>query len=164
MTLKSIMACMKKTLFGMCLMFTSSILMANTPNQAQATALLNQNNIRIMTRPEIVGLWGMRLPNNKQCIEYYNFKSDSEVVIKSGEEWSTGIYDYQPSKDPKNQLSALIIQVKFDNNEEDCSGLKQDQTGEMSQYFLQWKNASTINFCTTEQGQQCFATLRRVLP
>ena len=60
-------------------------------------------------------------------------------MIKSGEEWSYGIYEYQPSDDPKEQLSALVMQIKFDNNKVDCSGQKQDQTGDISQYFVQWK-------------------------
>ncbi|OTG57614.1 hypothetical protein B9T36_13710 [Acinetobacter sp. ANC 4204] len=155
---------MKKTLLGMLFMLTTSVVMANTPNQTEVTQASNQNNIRVMTRPEIVGLWGMELPNNRKCVEYYNFKSNSDVVIKSGEEWSTGIYDYQPSNDQNVQLPALILQVKYDNNEVDCSGLKEDQSGEMSQYFVKWKSPSTINFCANDKGQQCFATLRRVLP
>lgn len=158
------MACMKKTLLGMFFMLTSSVLMANTPNQAEDTQASNQNNIRVTTRPEIVGLWGMEIPNNRKCVEYYNFKSNSDVVIKSGEEWSTGIYDYQPSTDKNVQLPALILQVKFDNNQVDCSGSQEDQTGEMSQYFVKWQSPSTINFCANDKAQQCFATLRRVLP
>ncbi len=85
----------------MLFMLTSSVLMANTPSQAEDTQASNQNNIRVTTRPEIVGLWGMEIPNNRKCVEYYNFKSNSDVVIKSGEEWSMGIYDYQPSTDKK---------------------------------------------------------------
>ena len=100
---------MKKTLLGMLFMLTSSVLMANTPSQAEDTQASNQNNIRVTTRPEIVGLWGMEIPNNRKCVEYYNFKSNSDVVIKSGEEWSTGIYDYQPSTDKNVQLPALIL-------------------------------------------------------
>ena len=62
------------------------------------------------------------------------------------------------------QLPALILQVKFDNNQVDCSGSQEDQTGEMSQYFVKWQGPSTINFCANDKAQQCFATLRRVLP
>ena len=72
-------------------------------------------------------------------MEYYNFRSSNDVVIKSGQEWSYGIYEYQPSDDPKEQLAALVMQIKFDNNKVDCSGQKQDQTGDVSQYFVQWK-------------------------
>jgi hypothetical protein len=133
----------------------------NADTQAQESPV---NSFRVMTRPEIVGLWGMEIPSKRKCIEYYNFKSNNNVIIKSGQEWSSGIYDYQPSQEERSLLSALILQVKYDNNERDCSGLQEDQTGEISQYFVQWKNASTINFCSNEKAEQCFATLHRVLP
>ncbi|KIE85743.1 hypothetical protein [Acinetobacter pittii] len=146
----------------------SSLAVAETATQQTAEQPVrtasNPNAIRIVTRPEIMGLWGMEIPNNKKCVEYYNFRSSNDVVIKSGQEWSYGIYEYQPSDDPKEQLAALVMQIKFDNNKVDCSGQKQDQTGDVSQYFVQWKNDHTINFCSTAKGEQCFATLRRVLP
>ena len=132
-------------------------------NDAQS-AKLSANTIRIFTRPEIMGLWGMEIPNNKQCVEYYNFKNNNEVIIKSNQEWSYALYDYQPSEDIKEKLPALILQVRYDNNQTDCSGRKEDQSGEISQYFVQWKNNHTINFCATEKGEECFATLKRVLP
>lgn len=158
---------MKKTSLSIFLVLCSSLAIANDvqPVVAKQTVQAeNANNIRITTRPEIVGLWGMQLSKNNKCIEYYNFKSDNNVVIKSGQEWSTGIYDYQPPQEERGLLPALVLQVKYDNNEVDCSNYKEDQTGEISQYFVQWKNASTINFCTNEKAEQCFATLRRVLP
>jgi hypothetical protein len=142
--------------------------MANEKKAVVATEEMDRvedsNPIRIVTRPEIVGLWGMQIANNKKCIEYYNFKSNNNVVIKSGQEWSSGIYDYQSSQEERSALPALILQVKYDNNEVDCSGYSEDQTGEISQYFVQWKNSSTINFGSNEIAEQCFATLRRILP
>lgn len=163
---------MKKTYLTIFLIFCSSVVMANENKAVVATEQETDeiadsamsNTIRIQTRPEIVGLWGMQIANNKKCVEYYNFKSNNDVIIKSGQEWSSGIYDYQPSQEERSLLSALILQVKYDNNERDCSGLQEDQTGEISQYFVQWKNASTINFCSNDKAEQCFATLRRVLP
>lgn len=125
----------------------------------------DQTTIRISTRPEILGLWGMEMPNNKKCVEYYNFRGGNQVVVNSAKEWSTGIFEYQPS--PDNTLSTLpilIMQVNYENNEVDCSGNKIDQAGEVSQYFVQWKTANQINFCANELGKDCFATLRRVLP
>ena len=163
---------MKKTYLTIILILCSSVVMANENKAVVATEQETDeiadsamsNTIRIQTRPEIVGLWGMQIANNKKCVEYYNFKSNNDVIIKSGQEWSSGIYDYQPSQEERSLLSALILQVKYDNNERDCSGLQEDQTGEISQYFVQWKNASTINFCSNDKAEQCFATLRRVLP
>ena len=159
---------MKKAYLTIFLILCSSVVMANENKAVVATEEIGQaedsNPIRIVTRPEIVGLWGMQIPNNKKCIEYYNFKSNNNVVIKSGQEWSSGIYDYQSSQEERSALPALILQVKYDNNEVDCSGYNEDQTGEISQYFVQWKNPSTINFCSSEKAEQCFATLRRILP
>lgn len=159
---------MKKTYLTIFLILCSSVAMANENKAVVATEEMDRvedsNPIRIVTRPEIVGLWGMQIANNKKCIEYYNFKSNNNVVIKSGQEWSSGIYDYQSSQEERSALPALILQVKYDNNEVDCSGYNEDQTGEISQYFVQWKNSSTINFCSSEKAEQCFATLRRILP
>lgn len=159
---------MKKKYLTIFLVLCSSIAMANESKSVVSNEKVkpteNSNSIRIVTRPEIVGLWGMQIPNNKKCIEYYNFKSNNDVMIKSGQEWSSGIYDYQPPQEERTLLPALILQVKYDNNEKDCSGLQQDQSGEISQYFVQWKNPSTIHFCTNEKAEQCFATLNRVLP
>ncbi len=129
-----------------------------------AQAMTSVNNIRVTNRPEIMGLWGMEIPNNKKCVEYYNFRGMNEVVVKSGKEWSYGMYDYQPSEDHNERLPALILQIKYDNNEIDCSGQQVDQTGEVSQYFVKWSNPHTIDFCANEKGEKCFATLRRVLP
>ena len=134
----------------------------NTQTAAQTSEVAN--TFRIVTRSEIMGLWGMEIPNNRQCIEYYNFKSDNNVIIKSGDEWSSGIYDYQLPQDTPAQVPALILQVKYDNNQKDCSGNQADQSGEVSQYFVKWQNPHTINFCATEKAEQCFATLRRILP
>ena len=159
---------MKKTYLTIFLILCSSVVMANENKAVVATEEMDRvadsNPIRIVMRPEIVGLWGMQIANNKKCIEYYNFKSNNNVVIKSGQEWSSGIYDYQSSQEERSALPALILQVKYDNNEVDCSGYSEDQTGEISQYFVQWKNSSTINFCSNEKAEQCFATLRRILP
>ena len=134
----------------------------NTQTAAQASAVAN--TFRIVTRPEIMDLWGMEIPTNRKCVEYYNFKSDNNVIIKSGDEWSSGIYDYQLPQDTTVQVPALILQVKYDNNQKDCSGNQEDQSGEVSQYFVKWQNPHTINFCATEKAEQCFATLRRILP
>lgn len=123
-----------------------------------------ENTIRIQTRPEIVGLWGMQIEKKNQCIEYYNFQSNSNVLIKSGNEWSTGVYDYEPRPDPNSVLSALTLQIQFDNNEVDCSGIQEDQTGEITQYYVKWQNPSTLSLCNSENSEQCFATLQRVLP
>ena len=123
------------------------------------------NTIKITTRPEILGLWGMDIPGNKKCVEYYNFRGSNEVVVNSGKEWSAGLYDYQPS--PDNTLEkwpALVMQIKYENNEKDCSGFKEDQTGEMSNVFVRWENSNSIDFCADEKGDKCFVSLHRIRP
>ncbi len=159
---------MKKTCLSLVLLMSSSWLMAAENNNQAASSITKPievpNTFTINTRPEIVGLWGMEIPDNKKCVEYYNFKGNNNVVIKSGSEWTTGLYDYQPSQDPAVQIPALIMQVKYDNNEKDCSGNRVDQSGEISQYFVKWQNSNTINFCANEKAEQCFAVLRRILP
>ena len=140
---------------------------AVNPNQSLIANASPQtaNTIRIDTRPEILGLWGMEIPNNKKCVEYYNFRGGNEVVVNSGKEWSVGLFDYQPSPDnTMEKLPALIMQIKYENNQVDCSGNQEDQSGEVSQYFVRWKNNNTINFCASEKQDKCFATLHRVLP
>ena len=158
---------MKKTCLSLMLLTLTNWAMAadiNNNTQTAAQAMAVANTYRVVTRPEIMGLWGMEIPNNRKCIEYYNFKSDNNVIIKSGDEWSSGIYDYQLPQDTTAQVPALILQVKYDNNQKDCSGNQEDQSGEVSQYFVNWQNPHTINFCATEKAEQCFATLKRILP
>lgn len=124
-----------------------------------------ENLIGVYTRPEILGLWGMNIPQNKKCVEYYNFRKGNEVVVNSAQEWSIGQFDYQPSPDNTlTKLPTLLIQVNYENNAIDCSGNRVDQAGELSQYFVKWNTPNQIDFCATEQGKDCFATLKRVLP
>lgn len=124
-----------------------------------------ENTIQIKTRPEILGLWGMSIPNTKSCTEYYNFRGSNEVIVNSAQEWSAGLFEYQPSPDnTKEVLPTVVMQIRYENNEKDCSGNQVDQTGDLSQYFVKWQNPNQIQFCANEKGQECFATLRRVLP
>lgn len=136
----------------------------STKISPNTVASVSKNTISIQTRPEIFGLWGMQIDKKNKCVEYYNFKSNSEVVIKSGNEWSTGIYDYQQKLDTNSVLSALTLQVQYDNNQVDCSGVQHDQTGEITQYYVKWKDPRTLSLCNSENSEQCFATLNRILP
>lgn len=155
---------MNKIYLSLMILLSSSCVLATENNKSNSSAVDAPNTFKVVTRPEIAGLWGMQIKPNNQCVEYYNFKGNNSVIIKSAEEWSSGIYEYQPVDDSIKQMPALVLQVKYDNNEKDCSGNKEDQTGELTQYFVQWKNANTINFCANEKGEQCFATLNRILP
>ena len=148
----------------LCAQFTHA---EKTPAQDHQQAALAQNQtttIRIDNRPAIMGLWGMEIPTNKKCTEYYNFRGNNEVIVNSAKEWSTGLYDYQPSTETKEKSPALLMQIKYENNEMDCSGRQEDQSGEVSQYFVRWKDQNTINFCATDGVDKCFAVLHRVQP
>ncbi|MFC3902349.1 hypothetical protein SAMN05421749_10394 [Acinetobacter marinus] len=136
-----------------------------TNEEAQElVAAANSSKINIQTRPEIMGLWGMEIPDNKRCVEYYNFSGENNMVIKSDQEWSIGQYQYQAPSNRSEYLPTLIFQIKYDNNQTDCSGVKQDQTGEIQQFFVKWVNPTQIQFCGNQRGEQCFATLNKQLP
>lgn len=136
----------------------------NLDESVVSGASLRENTIQVTTRPEILGQWGMKIPNNRQCTEYYNFRGNNEVVIKSDKEWSVGQYQYQVPNNRSEQLPALIMQIQYDNNEKDCSGYQEDQTGEIQQFFVKWVNPQQIEFCGTDKGEKCFATLNKQLP
>ena len=142
----------------------SSTTMADAASTDSKKALTPSGLINIVTRPEIMGLWGMEIPANQQCIEYYNFRQNNHLVIKSDEEWSIGQYQYQAPNNRSEQLPALVMQIKYDNNQKDCSGVVIDQTGEVQQFFVKWVNNQQIQFCANNNGENCFATLNRFLP
>ena len=158
-----------KKIFIMPLVLCLSMSVSATDKQESKASQENQfrssvNTVKISLKPELVGLWGMEMDKKNQCVEYYNFKSNNELVVKSGKEWTTSFYEYEPMVDMDDQINILTIQVNYDNNEIDCSGDQVNQTGELSQYNVKWKTPKTIEFCSTEQKDQCFATLNRVLP
>lgn len=153
---------MKKILLVISLGFYIPFAMAEETKEIQPQITSKSDDLKIIVRPAIYGLWGMKLPDT-QCVEYYNFKNNGQVVIHSAEERSTGIYEYQPSETNKS-LGALALQVKYDNNKKDCSGQVINQTGEVSQYFIHWKNLNTIEFCDSAKLNHCFVSLNRILP
>lgn len=158
---------MKKTFLLTPILFIASFSFAdqNIPAQAKVADLQQpESNILVSVRPEILGLWGMKIPKNK-CTEYYNFRSNNELVVKSGDEWSVGLFEYQPSIPSSSEQSpGLILQIVYDNNEKDCSGNQIDQSGELSQFYVKWDNPNQINFCSIENGGECIAKLNRILP
>lgn len=123
-----------------------------------------ESSIQAVSRPEILGLWGMEVPKNPQCVEYYNFRNDDEVIINSAKEWTIGQYSYQLPEQRDGTLPAMLLKIKYDNNEADCWQQRVDQTGEISQFFVKWDNPNRIEFCAEENGEQCYATLHRQLP
>ncbi|RYY79570.1 MAG: hypothetical protein EOO69_06060 [Moraxellaceae bacterium] len=121
------------------------------------------NKIVIVSRPQVTGLWAMTIPG-AQCIEYYNFMEKGDVVIKSGAEWTYGKYVYQVPAVAEPGSPVLAMRIQYDNLQTDCSGNAIDQRGEDQQQYVKWTGSSSMDFCTTPDGSQCFASLRRVLP
>lgn len=123
------------------------------------------NDIEVVNRPLIAGLWGMTIPN-ASCIEYYNFKENGEFIVKSAGEWSMGKYVYQlPEMEAMaTTVPQLTLGILYDSNDTDCSGNKIDQTGEVQQEYVKWISPSHIKFCATAEGQQCPLELHKVLP
>lgn len=160
---------MKKLILAMPYLLCSTIIWAqqNPPQQHTAEQQKSQeieSSIQVVNRPELLGQWGMEIPKNPQCIEYYNFRDNSEVVIKSDKEWSMGQYQYQIPNNRSEQTPALIMHIQYDNNQKDCSGVQEDQTGEIQQFFVKWVNPARIEFCGTDKGEKCFAVLNKQLP
>jgi hypothetical protein len=148
---------------------TSATPNTNPVKPAASTTLPDQppvaddNKIAIVNRPLIAGLWEMNIPNAR-CKEYYNFMENGEVVVKSGAEWTYGNYVYQLPALAGTGTPILAMKIKYDNLETDCSGNAIDQRGEEQQQFVKWLSQSSIEFCATEDGKQCFADLRRISP
>jgi hypothetical protein len=124
-----------------------------------------KNDIEVVNRPLIAGLWGMAIPN-ANCTEYYNFKENGEFLVKSAGEWSMGKYAYQlPNmEDMATSLPQLTMGILYDSNDADCSGNKVNQTGGVQQEYVKWISPSRIKFCATTDGQQCPLELKKILP
>lgn len=137
---------------------------ASVPEEAESVDVPEQDNkIVIASRPQVTGLWAMTIPG-AQCIEYYNFMEKGDVVIKSGAEWTYGKYVYQVPAVAEPGSPVLAMRIQYDNLQTDCSGNAIDQRGEDQQQYVKWTGSSSMDFCTTADGSQCFASLRRVLP
>ena len=124
-----------------------------------------KNDIELVGRPLIAGLWGMKIPN-VTCIEYYNFKENGQFVVKSAGEWSLGKYVYQlpEMEEMSKSLPQLTMGILYDSNAMDCSGNQVNQTGEVQQEFVKWVSPSHIQFCSNADGKQCLLDLHKVLP
>ncbi len=136
--------------------------MAVSPKPQRPTV---KNNIELVSRPLIAGLWAMTIPQ-VSCVEYYNFREDGLFVVKSAEEWSLGKYVYQlpDAEAMATTLPLLTMAIQYDSNVPDCSGNNVDQSGEVQRQYVKWVDSAHIKFCATEDGQQCELGLRKILP
>lgn len=133
------------------------------PDDEALASAAKTGRINIVNRPLIAGLWGMSIPGAK-CVEYYNFMENGEVAIKSDSEWTYGVYEYQLPETPDTGSAVLGMKIKYDNLQADCSGNAIDQSGEIQQHYVKWTSKSDIQFCGTEDGKECYVTLKKVLP
>lgn len=136
---------------------------SNATGQNIAALVPDNNTIVIVNRPQVTGLWALSFAGAR-CTEYYNFMENGEVAIKSGEEWTYGNYVYQIPAVAEPGSPVLAMRIKYDNQKTDCSGNAIDQRGEEQQQYVKWNSPSTMDFCAAQDGQQCFASLRRILP
>ncbi|SDB87609.1 hypothetical protein [Acinetobacter boissieri] len=154
---------MKQLLILSVLLLGSMSVLADEPSATTKSKVTQPDgDITIVQRPVISGLWGMAMPNS-QCVEYYNFKDNNKVVVNSNQEWSTGLYEYQPSVD-NGPVSGLALQITSNNSQPDCSGKTTPVNNEVLQYYVHWQDANNIQFCGSADSRSCVVGLRRILP
>ncbi|WP_228285043.1 hypothetical protein [Acinetobacter rathckeae] len=153
---------MKQLFMATVLLLGSMSVLAAEPSAVTKSKVKADGEITIVQRPVISGLWGMTIPNT-QCVEYYNFKENNKVVVNSDQEWSTGLYEYQPSAD-NGPVAGLALQITSNNSQPDCSGKTMPASNEVLQYYVRWQDANNIQFCGSNESRSCVVGLRRILP
>jgi hypothetical protein len=145
---------------------------AAAPKTTNLTSMLRivpaagvKSNVNLVSRPLIAGLWIMTIPD-VACHENYNFQEDGNFLVQSAGEWTQGKYVYTlPDADAMEKtLPLLTMLIQYDNKVTDCSGNNIDQSGEVQREYVKWIDPAHIEFCATEDGQQCALKLRKLLP
>ncbi len=120
--------------------------------------------VSVVSRPLIAGLWVYQTPEMR-CGEYYNFDETGNFLIQSGAEWSRGNYTLDLPDAGEEGLPMLTLNIRYENNEMDCSGQQVDQSNQAQRQYVQWQaDGRQIRFCGGADGSQCLMTLRRILP
>ena len=104
-----------------------------------------------MAQPSLVGQWVMPVPNNAQCSEFYDFKDNGEVNIRSGLERVSGRYEVLETLGLP-QVNVLFIE---DNQMPDCFGSNEDQTNQQTTHYLKWESDNHVRYCNDVLGQNC---------
>jgi hypothetical protein len=94
------------------------------------------------------------------CRELYNFSEDNNMWAVSGAEWTYGKYLVTH---PEQGLPIIAIKTVYDNNEVDCAGNQIDQTDEALVAYLNHKD-NKMQWCADPEGEDCFASFKRILP
>lgn len=143
---------------------TSTAVFATAQQDSQTEQQESKRQLSILRRSNIIGLWQMHIKEKPQCIEYYNFLENGSLYVKSGKEWSIGSYQYLlPALGSDDTIGALTLNIEYDNNEIDCSGKKEDQSGEVQRFFAKIEGTQ-LHFCADDTGKECFAQLQKLLP
>jgi len=94
------------------------------------------------------------------CRELYNFSEDNNMWAVSGAEWTYGKYLVTH---PDQGLPIIAIKTVYDNNEIDCAGNQIDQTDEAIVAYLNHQD-NKMQWCADPEGEECFASFKRILP
>ncbi len=122
------------------------------------------NPITVVARPLIAGLWVYQTPQMR-CGEYYNFDEQGGVLIQSGAEWSQGSYSLDLPEAGDNEWPVLTFKILHENNEVDCSGQQENQSGQTQrQYVRVMDNGRRMQFCGQPNHSDSCIGLNRILP
>lgn len=102
--------------------------------------------------------WGL-VQSGTMCIEQYQFFPSGEVLIQSNKERVSGTYTYL-EKRQGFELPAVVINFKTDNQQPDCAGNSENQTGTSTTNFLKKISDKQIYFCNDPLAKDCPVYLR----
>lgn len=102
--------------------------------------------------------WGLVQPGT-MCVEHYRFLPSGEVFIESNKERVTGTYRFI-SKENGFELPAVMISFMTDNQQPDCAGSTDNQSGTSTINFLKKESDQKIYFCLDASGKNCPVYLR----
>ena len=102
--------------------------------------------------------WGL-VRTGQACIEYYQFRNDGEVMIRSNQERILGRFIFL-NNSSIFELAAVKIEFLNDNGKPDCTGDSTNQTNQSTINYLKRKSDREIYFCDDSLGKSCPVYLR----
>lgn len=137
----------------------STIFLVGTPKPIPQEAQIYTYDL-----PAIAGLWQIDL-EEAECQERYNFGMNGQLNTTSRDEVTTGEYGFWYVEE--SELPILMSNTLHDNNGVDCLGNQIDQTNSAMTVFVKLNNKHSptiMQWCNDPMGEECGATLRRILP
>ena len=125
-------------------------------DMTDAAATLQESNKQETSKLQVTG----KAMEQGSCRELYNFSEDNNMWAVSGAEWTYGKYLVTH---PEQGLPIIAIKTVYDNNEVDCAGNQIDQTDEALVAYLNHQD-NKMQLCADPDGEDCFATFKRILP